>query len=81
VNPPFANQLCREPTIMKDSTKRAILRSAHILFALPLLGYIYGPPEETRQYLPYFRYLYLPVVAVTGLLMWKGHLLRRRFSK
>ncbi len=66
---------------MKDSTKRTILRSIHLIFALPLLGYIYGPPAETVQYLPYFRYLYLPVVVLTGLLMWKGHVLRRLFSK
>ena len=66
---------------MKDTTKRTILRSTHILFALPLIGYIYGPPSETVQYLPYFRYLYLPVVALSGLLMWKGHVLRRLVSK
>ena len=66
---------------MKDSTKRAIVRTLHILFALPLLGYIYGPPSETVQYLPYFRRFYLPVVIATGLWMWKGHLVRRLFAK
>jgi hypothetical protein len=39
---------------MKDTTKRSILRSIHIVFALPIVGYIYGPPSETLQYLPYF---------------------------
>ncbi len=65
---------------MKDTTKRSILRSIHIVFALPLLGYIYGPPSETAQYLPYFRFIYLPVVALSGLCMWKGHVVRRLFS-
>jgi hypothetical protein len=66
---------------MKDTTKRSILRSIHILFALPILGYIYGPPAETLQYLPYFRFGYVPVVGFTGLWMWKGHVVRRVFSK
>ena len=65
---------------MKNTTKRSILRTIHILFALPLLGYIYGPPSETVQYLPYFWFIYFPVVALSGLWMWKGHLVRRLFS-
>ncbi len=66
---------------MKDTTKRTILRSIHIVFGLPLIGLVYGPPEETVQYLPFFRFFYLPVVLLSGILMWKGHVLRRLFSK
>ena len=66
---------------MKETTKRAINRSIHILFALPLLGYIYGPPSETQQYLPYFRMIYVPVVVLSGLWMWKGHAVRRLLSR
>lgn len=66
---------------MKESTKRSITRSFHIIFALPLLGYIYGPPAETQPYLPYFRAIYLPVVIISGLWMWKGHVVRRIFSR
>ena len=66
---------------MKDTTKRMILRSVHIIFALPLLGYIYGPPSETLQYLPYFRFIYVPVVVLTGFWMWKGRAIRGLFSK
>lgn len=63
---------------MKESTKRSIVRWVHILGGVTLIGYIYGPPEETRQYLPFFRYAYMPIVLLSGLWMWKGHLLRRR---
>ena len=66
---------------MKQGTKRSILRWIHIIFGLPILGYIYGPPSETLQYLPYFRFVYLPVVLLTGLWMWKGDALRRLVSK
>ena len=66
---------------MKDATKRSVLRWTHILFALPIFGYIYGPPAETLPYLPYFRFIYLPVVVLSGLWMWKGHAVRRLFSR
>jgi hypothetical protein len=65
---------------MNPNTKRTILRSIHLLFALPLIGYIYGPPSETLRYLPYFRFGYFPVVVLSGFLMWKGHVLRRLVS-
>ena len=66
---------------MKDTTKRSILRTIHLVFALPLVGYIYGPPAETVQYLPYFRFIYFPVVALSGLWMWKGQTVRGWFAK
>lgn len=66
---------------MKDATKRSILRWVHFIFGLTLIGQIYGPPEETQQYLPFFRYFYFPVVILSGLWMWKGHVIRRLFSR
>ena len=66
---------------MNSNTKRSVLRWIHILFGLSLIGYIYGPPSETLQYLPYFRYFYMPVVVLAGLWMWKGHVVARMFSK
>jgi hypothetical protein len=67
----------RQLGTMKETTKRSILRWIHLVFALPLLGYIYGPPSETVQYLPYFRFFYFPALALSGLWMWKGHVARR----
>lgn len=65
---------------MNAGYKRAILRWVHILFALPLIGYIYGPPEEVFQYRDNFRFVFLPVVILTGLWMWKGHAIQRWLS-
>jgi hypothetical protein len=31
---------------MKDATKRSILRWIHIVFAIPIIGYIYSPFEQ-----------------------------------
>jgi hypothetical protein len=68
-------------SIMKETTKRSILRWIHIIFALPILAYIYGPQAEVQQYVDYFRFGYVPVVVVTGFWMWKGPAVRRLFSR
>ncbi len=66
---------------MNQGTQRTILRCIHILFGLPILGYIYGPPEEVLQYRDNFRFVFVPVLVLSGLWMWKGHLVTRLFSK
>jgi len=37
-------------SIMKEATKRSILRWIHIVFSIPILGYIYSPFEEIPKY-------------------------------
>jgi hypothetical protein len=66
---------------MKDATKRSILRSIHIVFAIPIVGYIYSPFKELPNYAPVVRYVALPAIVLSGLWMWKGHVLRRLISK
>ena len=66
---------------MREATKRSILRWIHIIFAIPIIGYIYSPFKELPNYAPVVRYVALPLIALSGLWMWKGHLLRRIFSK
>jgi hypothetical protein len=66
---------------MTPSTQRSIFRWIHILFGFPILGYIYGPPEEVQQYLPIYRYVFVPVLVLSGLWMWKGDAVRRWLSK
>lgn len=66
---------------MTTATRRTILRWTHLVFALPLIGLVYGPAAEVEQYRPNFQYIFLPAVILTGLWMWKGHAVRRLFSK
>ena len=66
---------------MKDATKRSILRSIHIVFAIPIAGYIYSPFKELPNYAPVVRYVAVPVIVLSGLWMWKGNVLRRLMSK
>jgi hypothetical protein len=66
---------------MKDATKRSILRSIHIVFAIPIAGYVYSPFKELPNYAPVVRFVAVPVIVLSGLWMWKGHVLRRLISK
>jgi len=66
---------------MSDATKRSILRWIHIIFGIPILGYIYSPFAEIPNYAPAVRFVFLPVIVLAGLWMWKGHVLRRLISK
>jgi hypothetical protein len=66
---------------MKEATKRSIFRWIHIVFAIPILGYIYSPFENIPSYAPATRFVFVPVLILSGLWMWKGHVLRRLISK
>ena len=67
--------------IMKRGIRRSIFRWIHIIFGIPIVGYVYSPFEEIPNYAPAVRYVFLPVLVLAGLWMWKGHLVRRLFSK
>jgi hypothetical protein len=66
---------------MSQSTKRSILRWIHIVFGIPIVGYVYSPFEEIPNYAPAVRFVFVPVLVLSGLWMWKGHVLRRLISK
>jgi hypothetical protein len=63
--------------IMNQSLKRTIFRWIHIVFGIPIIGYIYSPFDQIPNYAPLVRFVFFPVLALSGLWMWKGHLLRR----
>ena len=62
-------------------TTRSILRWIHIVFAIPIVGYIYSPFEQIPNYAPATRFVFLPVMVLTGLWMWKGHVVRQLIWK
>jgi len=66
---------------MSQGTVRLILRTIHIVFSIPILGYIYSPFEKIPDYAPPTRFVFVPLMVLSGLWMWKGHLLRRLISK
>jgi hypothetical protein len=70
-----------EKSMMKEATKRSIVRWIHIVLSIPILGYIYSPFEEIPKYADRVRYVFVPMVLLSALWMWKGHVVRRLFSK
>jgi hypothetical protein len=66
---------------MKESTKRAIFRWIHIVFAIPIIGYVYSSFDVLPDYAPVVRFVAVPVIVLMGLWMWKGHVIRRLITK
>jgi hypothetical protein len=66
---------------MKAATQRTIFRWIHIVFGIPIVGYVYSPFEEIPNYAPLVRFVFLPVLLLSALWMWKGHLVGRLMSK
>lgn len=61
--------------------QRTVFRWIHIVLSIPILGYIYSPFENIPQYAPAVRFVFFPILVLSGLWMWKGHVVRRLFSK
>jgi hypothetical protein len=57
---------------MTITTKRSILRWIHLVFTIPILGYIYGPISEVQQYASAVRFGFVPVIVLSGLWMYAG---------
>lgn len=66
---------------MNLGAKRWIFRWIHIVFSIPIIGYIYSPFDKIPQYARPTRFVFVPVMVFTGLWMWKGHVVQRLFSK
>jgi len=66
---------------LKPGFMRTIYRWIHIVFAIPILGYIYSPFDKIPSYAPATRFVFVPMIVLSGLWMWKGHVVRRLISK
>ena len=67
--------------MISDATHRVIGRCIHLVFSIPIFGYCYSPFKELPNYAPAVRFVFVPLLVLSGLWMWKGHVLRRLFSK
>jgi hypothetical protein len=66
---------------MKHASKRTLVRCIHLLFSIPILGYIYSPFEELPKYAPRVRFVVVPLMLLSGFWMWKGHVLQQFISR
>jgi len=75
------SQSANAANLMNRGLTRTIFRWIHIVFAIPILGYIYSPFDKIPNYAPATRLVFVPVIVLSGLWMWKGHVVRRLISK
>jgi hypothetical protein len=66
---------------MKASTERMLMRWGHIILSIPIIGYIYGPVAEIPRAVIATRWVFVPLVVLSGLWMWKGAVVKRWFKK
>ena len=57
---------------MNNATKRLILRWIHLIFAIPIIGYVYSPFAELPNYAPVVRFVSIPVRILSGFWMYAG---------
>src|SRR5262249_20234829 len=62
-------------TSVNNSIKRSILRWVHLILTIPILGYIYGKPSEVEQYAGAARFIFVPIIILSGYWMYGGVML------
>ena len=67
--------------IVNRGITRSVVRWIHLVFSIPILGYIYSPFDKLPSYAFRTRYVFVPVMILSGLWMWKGHIVRRLISR
>jgi hypothetical protein len=58
--------------MISNATKRTILRCIHLVLSIPILGYIYEPVSEVQQYAGAVRFVFVPIMILSGYWMYAG---------
>ena len=58
--------------MISNATKRSILRWVHLIAGIPILGYIYSPFQEIPNYASTVRFVFVPVIILSGFWMYSG---------
>ena len=66
---------------MNSARQRLAIRWIHIVCSIPIIGYVCSPFDVVPNYAPATRFVFLPLMLLSGLWMWKGHVLRGFISK
>ncbi|WP_276372819.1 hypothetical protein [Chryseolinea sp. H1M3-3] len=62
---------------MKASFERNLIRWLHLLISIPVIGYIYGPVAEIPQASMAVRFIFFPVLVISGFWLWKGYVVKK----
>lgn len=64
-----------------NKTTRIVLRWTHLLMAWPLGAFIYTPARENEAFVFFMQFVFVPLLAITGLWMWQQARLRRLYRR
>ena len=67
--------------VMKAAIERKIVRWVHIIISIPVVGLIYGPVKDFPNAVFAIKWVFFPVIVLSGLWLWKGHVVKRWFRK
>ncbi len=62
---------------MKAATERKIIRWLHIIMSIPVAGYIYGPVADMPNPSLAVKWVFFPVIVLSGFWLWLGHYVRK----
>lgn len=48
--------------MISEATKRTVFRTIHLVFSIPIIGYIYSPFKEIPNYAPAVRFVFFPLL-------------------
>jgi hypothetical protein len=57
---------------MRIARLRLVLRWSHLFLGVPILGYIYEPASEVQQYAAGVRFVFVPLMLLSGYWMYGG---------
>ena len=57
---------------MTNAIQRSVFRWIHLVLAIPILGYIYEPASEVEQYAGGVRFIFVPIMLLSGYWMYAG---------
>src|SRR5271170_6806380 len=63
--------------ILVKSSKNAPSVPLFAVLSIPILGYIFSPFEAIPHYALKVHFVFIPIMVLSGMWMWKGHVLRR----
>jgi hypothetical protein len=65
---------------MTAALERRLIRWMLLILSVPVLGYIYGPAENRLYATVPVKFIFLPLIVLSGLWLWKGHWLKRQIK-
>jgi len=66
---------------MKASTERKVIRWVHIILSIPVIGYIYGPVAQLHNAALAVRWVFFPIIVISGFWLWKGYWVKKQFRR